>query len=132
MDFFASDSRVIPYVWAAGLWLVVGSLLVLIPIRKEHRLARYGEAAVASVADSFEDGGREPRVFGQWSDPAMGKPFVGFRADYVFRTRDGREARGAVRMTPDRITSGRTIDVLYDPSRPDRNVATVAMKFWEF
>ena len=101
-------------------------LLFLPRIRRERHLARNGEEALATVLSQT---GSPPsaRVFGATVENRGGRLYGGFRTDYVFRTTDGRELRGVLDRGRERMQPGSTFSILYDPSRPERNVATVAM-----
>lgn len=51
-------------------------------------------------------------------------------ADIQFRSMGGRDVRGAVRGWPGRASKGETIDILYDPERPERHARDGILDLW--
>ena len=51
-------------------------------------------------------------------------------ADIRFRSMGGREVMGMVRGWPGRATKGETIDILYEPERPERHARDGLVDLW--
>jgi len=51
-------------------------------------------------------------------------------ADITFRAMSGREVVGVVRGWPGRATKGETLDVLYEPERPERHARDGVLDLW--
>jgi len=93
--------------WMAFL-VFVGSMalvaLVVLPIRKERRLLRYGEAAAGVITNNPQ--GRLPKY--------------GYVLKYEFQLPDGSPVNGRTQRDA-RCRNGEIVCVLYDPARPRRN-----------
>jgi Protein of unknown function (DUF3592) len=51
-------------------------------------------------------------------------------ADVTFKALSGREVVGVVRGWPGRATKGETLDILYDPERPERHGRDGILDLW--
>jgi hypothetical protein len=51
-------------------------------------------------------------------------------ADITFKSMSGREVQGTVRGWPGRATKGETLDILYEPERPERHGRDGVLDLW--
>jgi len=99
---------------------IISYLLVDHPMRRELRLARRGELAVAKITSAGRKQNRR------------GTPYVA----YTFQTKDGTcieaESTLPARFPVETRAAGTTINVLYDPDDPALNAPILALEYIEF
>ena len=103
----AMDWRVlgVAAVGAIGWWSLVP---VALAMRREYRLARYGEAAVGTVMDLT---------------------LVPPQLVYQFRTQEGRDFRGEAPMVSREREKESRLTILYDPLNPARNIPLASFSY---
>jgi hypothetical protein len=90
------------------------------PLRRELRLARRGEVAQGQIVSIGKSRGRRPSP----------------RFTYTYRTTTGAIVEGACtlprRFPIETLAPGMTIDVLYDPQKPQINKPRMALEYVDF